>query len=195
MNELSITISGNPIAKKRCTKCKQVKEVSLFSKNRRNKDGLHSECKPCSSENNRTYRMNNVDKRRTAQRNKYLRDIVSSRQKSRENYYRNKQSVLDRQRETRKSNSALLYNSIGGAFCRLCGYDKHIGSLQLHHLNSNQKDNHKDVLSNWIKIPNKERFISKLRDVDFTILCANCHISLHMGEIDDYGLKPLEVKI
>lgn len=116
-----------------------------------------------------------------------------SRKKSRENYYKNRQTVLIRQKDIRRSNNELLYKTVGGAFCRLCGFHKHTCSLQLHHLDSSQKDNHKDVLSNWIKIPNQAKFIEKLKSVDFTILCANCHVAVHVGELSDSELKPLEI--
>ena len=32
---------------KRCPTCKEIKDVSEFDKNRRNKDGIHSQCKKC----------------------------------------------------------------------------------------------------------------------------------------------------
>ena len=34
---------------KRCSKCKEVKAVSEFNKNKANKDGLRGECKSCQS--------------------------------------------------------------------------------------------------------------------------------------------------
>lgn len=193
MKELSLSIPGAPIAKKRCYRCRETKDISEFSRNRSKKDGAHDECKLCTSISNKKFLIKHHEKRKAAQKEAYRKNLFVSRQKSKENYYNNREKVLARQRETRRSNNELLYSGIGGAFCRLCGFDEYLSSLQLHHLNRDQKDSHKDVLSNWVKLPKKEKFIEKLRSVEFTVLCANCHVALHTGELDESILVPLEI--
>lgn len=54
-----------------------------------------------------------------------------------------------------------------GGKCQICGYDKCIAALVLHHLNQKEKERDKD----WVK-----------NDFDpskYMLLCANCHEELH----------------
>ena len=47
---------------KQCRKCKIVKDVGEFWKDKRNKDGLRCWCKDCGTEFNRTWQKKNPDK-------------------------------------------------------------------------------------------------------------------------------------
>jgi 5-methylcytosine-specific restriction endonuclease McrA len=47
---------------KQCSKCKGVKTVDCFGKQKDKKDGLRSHCKSCRSESSRKYRENNPEK-------------------------------------------------------------------------------------------------------------------------------------
>ena len=47
---------------KRCTKCKEVKPVAEFSKDKSKKDGFHNACKTCSKEKNRKWHQENTEK-------------------------------------------------------------------------------------------------------------------------------------
>lgn len=42
---------------KRCSKCKEIKDVKEFTKDRANKDGLDDHCKECCKEHNRKWRI------------------------------------------------------------------------------------------------------------------------------------------
>ena len=44
------------ISQKQCSRCKEVKDASLFYKNRKSKDGLKSYCKECSKIYENNYR-------------------------------------------------------------------------------------------------------------------------------------------
>jgi len=57
---------------KKCSKCKIEKELSSFSKNKRNKDDLCFQCKECRSKISKKYRDNNIEKEK--QRHKKYRD-------------------------------------------------------------------------------------------------------------------------
>jgi len=195
MNVLTINIPGAPIAKKRCTKCKQTLVVSEFHKNKAKKDGFHSECKICSSENCKEYRNENHEKIKQSQRNQYVANCELSREKSRQNYYRNKTKVLSRMKKIKQSNQVWFYELIGGSYCRLCGYDSFISSLQLHHFNETQKENGSDVLSNWLKTPDRRKIIKKITNTSFTILCANCHSALHAGELIEKDFNRLSISL
>ena len=88
---------------------------------------------------------------------------------------------------TKDKNRVWFWNKTG-SYCRICGYDKSIRALHLHHLDKNQKDNNKDCLSVWLTKPLKY-IIKKCVQSRFIILCANCHAEVHAGLIkidDDY---------
>lgn len=82
-----------------CNKCKVEKEVILFSKNKRNKDGLETRCKSCISEIGKEYYFNKKEivlKRNRRSYNKN-RDIILQRNKSR--YRKSKKKVLKQQKK------------------------------------------------------------------------------------------------
>ena len=47
---------------KQCSKCKEVKELSMFHSNKCNGDGLHSRCKECRKSETKRYRERNKEK-------------------------------------------------------------------------------------------------------------------------------------
>lgn len=47
---------------KKCTKCGEVKPLDLFYADKRNKDGKQSECKECTRERGRKWRLENPEK-------------------------------------------------------------------------------------------------------------------------------------
>lgn len=63
-------VTGDLI-KKECSRCKEIKDISCFSKNKRNKDGVQTECKQCYSERRRQYRENNKEKISERKRQRY----------------------------------------------------------------------------------------------------------------------------
>jgi hypothetical protein len=74
-----------------------------------------------------------------------------------------------------------FWNKIG-AYCRICGYDKSIRALHLHHLDKSQKENPKDCLSLWLT-QSPELVVEKCIQSKFIIVCANCHAEIHAGII------------
>ena len=56
------------IGKKRCSKCRNVMEISEFRKDSRNKDGLCSSCNPCARKYAARYRQVNTESCRVAQK-------------------------------------------------------------------------------------------------------------------------------
>jgi len=55
--------------RKKCSKCKVEKELTEFSKDKVNKNGLQSYCKKCSSKYKKEYRKNNLEKIRKDYKN------------------------------------------------------------------------------------------------------------------------------
>jgi len=74
----------------------------------------------------------------------------------------------------RKRSKARIIESMGGS-CAICGYNKCVSALALHHLDPNSKDfNLSDALKNaksWDKIVNELRKCA--------LLCHNCHCEVH----------------
>lgn len=71
---------------KRCCKCKEIKDLSAFWKNKSRKDGLHQECKICSYSNK-------IGKRQAASKRYYLK---------------NKEEIAKRDRAYRLANKAKI---------------------------------------------------------------------------------------
>ncbi len=68
--------------------------------------------------------------------------------------------------------------SLVNSQCSKCGYKKCESALQMHHINSTQKENIKDSLARWLSL-SRYNLLKKLIATDFIILCSNCHIELH----------------
>ena len=62
-----------PVTSKICSACKQVKEISVFYKNRRSRDGYACECKECQALYDKKYYEKNKEKI-TARVNKYRQE-------------------------------------------------------------------------------------------------------------------------
>jgi hypothetical protein len=60
--------------KKKCLKCLEKKELDLFPKMSRNKDGLDTYCKVCRNEINKQYRTSNPEKLKKARKIDYIKN-------------------------------------------------------------------------------------------------------------------------
>jgi len=69
-----------------------------------------------------------------------------------------------------------------GGKCSICGYNKCIGALQLHHKNPNEKE------FNLSSYQSTKWTDYKKEAEKCIILCANCHAELHWGENSKSGL-------
>jgi 5-methylcytosine-specific restriction endonuclease McrA len=81
-------------------------------------------------------------------------------------------AAVDRFRKNLKRKSV---EYMGGS-CVICGYDKHVGALQFHHLDPDKKDfgiSESGNTRTWNVI--KEELDKCV------MLCANCHTEVHAG--------------
>lgn len=85
-----------------------------------------------------------------------------------------KKSINGRQKEREriKNRKEKVIQAMGGE-CQCCGYNRHTGSLECHHIDPTQKEkNVRDlIMKSWEKI---EEEIKKC-----ILLCANCHREIH----------------
>ena len=76
--------------------------------------------------------------------------------------------------QRRRDNIKILAIEYKGSKCQICGYDKHIGALEFHHLEPSSKEfgiGAKGYTRSWDKVKNE---LDKC-----ILLCANCHRELH----------------
>lgn len=66
---------------KKCAKCQINKELDLFNKNNKSKDGLTSYCKECAKEKTALWVKNNTVKRQKNQANYYIRNSKKLKEK------------------------------------------------------------------------------------------------------------------
>lgn len=93
-----------------CYKCKKVKSLNEFYKNKQKRDGLQSCCKECA-----------------------YRDVKIWQQK-------NKEKLKKYHRDYRKKNREWADNIKIGLGCQICGYNKCSKALVFHHRNSKEKE-------------------------------------------------------
>ena len=82
-------------------------------------------------------------------------------------------AVAKRRKEVRKK----LVEHKGGS-CMICGYDKCIDALDLHHRNAKEKEfgiSSQGLTRAWSKV--------QLEADKCVLLCANCHREIHAGVV------------
>lgn len=65
-----------------CCRCKIEKNMSEFFNSKRNKDGKSGVCKLCNNNRGRTYYEENKEKEANRRKEKYFKDVIKSREKS-----------------------------------------------------------------------------------------------------------------
>lgn len=74
-------------------------------------------------------------------------------------------------------------NYMGGR-CTLCGYNRCLRALHFHHINPHEKDFDVSQMAYWDEI---EEELEKC-----VLLCANCHMEVHEGMVDQEVLVDLK---
>ena len=89
---------------KYCNKCKEVKDLSEFHKNKSMKDGLNFYCKSCRIEHNRNYHENNREELNERSRTYYKNNREDLLERKRNYYENNREEVIERNRNWGKNN-------------------------------------------------------------------------------------------
>ena len=90
-------------------------------------------------------------------------------------YYRCKLCRSEQVVEHRRRLKELLVAEAGGA-CALCGYDRHLGALQFHHLDPRSKRLHISQDGVTLSLETIRREVRKC-----VLLCSNCHAEVEGG--------------
>jgi hypothetical protein len=78
--------------------------------------------------------------------------------------------------ERGKRKKQFVCEKLGGK-CVSCGYDKYVGSLDIHHKDPAKKDSNFRSKRGW----SEERILKEIENC--ILLCRNCHAAFHAGEL------------
>lgn len=109
-----MTKKTSKIETKICYRCKKIKPITEFHKNKNSKDGFYCYCKECCSELCKEYYKNSKDYRE--ERKKYSK--------------KRKQKINKIIKEIKLKSG-----------CKICGYNKCPDALEFHHINPEVKEN------------------------------------------------------
>jgi 5-methylcytosine-specific restriction endonuclease McrA len=124
---------------KRCCKCKQVKIINHFSKDRSRKDGLRNICKECDKKYKKEFRLNNRDSIREYDKKYRLKNLDRIRKRARKNRLahpeRNRNDVGIR-RSRKLSNGVFKISSkeLKNLYSSPCFYCGSTDSIQADHV-------------------------------------------------------------
>jgi len=179
------------ICNKLCTKCNEIKIVTNFHKNRRQKDGLHSQCKQCAkirhakkyAENSLRMSIDSPEQKRCYSCNESKLKIKFPLRKSANDGLGTKckdcckQSNIDLKKE--------VFNTLGGMICVKCK-ETEFEFLTIQHKNGGGRE-HRTIKS-WqgvcfdiLNDPNKFQ--------SYEVLCANCNMIDSIKKMNDKSLS------
>lgn len=166
---------------KKCSKCATVKPLSAYHKDKARYDGVCVYCKPCESKRNKERYYKYIDKERARSKkyrklnpekcreanDKWVRNNPEKRKATyrrfRERHGQKRRDYQNRkQKEYKLQRRKTLIAKLGGK-CVICGYNKYLSALDLHHLVPKKK-------AYWCDYMKKDFDLSQV-----ILLCANCH--------------------
>ena len=104
-------------------------------------------------------------------------------EKNQEKFYGNDKEVCgkcnnERVKKAGREKKKYARNKLGNK-CIVCGFDKYQSSLDIHHLNPNNKDKNFNSMRGW-SLEKIDKEIKKC-----ILLCRNCHGAYHSNEMSD----------
>jgi len=135
-----------------CVCCRSWKSHTDFHRNKARSDGFHAHCKPCRCEQERVRRAENPDKCRELDRLRYPARAETSKQRSRNWYYANKQQYQAQRAIWRSKNKSVI--SLKAKLFRL----QHIESIRKY---DSQRWSNNPVRRERHKVVNSRRHAAK----------------------------------
>ena len=176
---------------KQCSKCKQIKSVSEFSKDPMGRDGYHPSCNTC-----RHKYYEETDQRGKA-RERYHQNPEKAREQSRrfrlahpdkykeyrdKHYAEHRQKCLQESANTRQRYTQNAFNAYGGFICACCG-ETIPKFLTIDHINGITSQDRKAPRAGWV-------FYLWLKKQGYPpgyqVLCYNCNL----GRARNQGICP-----
>ena len=93
-------------------------------------------------------------------------------------HYRCKRCRIEAVTRRRRTLKAMLVEEAGGCCC-ICGYDRHIGALQFHHVDPSQKRYEVSRYSVTLSVEG-----ARLEAAKCVLLCSNCHAEVEGGRVE-----------
>ena len=87
-----------------CTKCKTVKPLTEFNKQKRNKDGVRSDCKVCHNETTKKWRENNPEKIKESSKKYYENNPEKERERNKKYRENNSEKIKESKKKWRENN-------------------------------------------------------------------------------------------
>ena len=91
---------------KYCSSCKETLDLALFNKNKAKKDGYSNYCKPCKSNADKQYRLQNTKKVKELKQNYYLKNIEVEKDRRKQDYLLNTDAYKARAKQWKENNRA-----------------------------------------------------------------------------------------
>lgn len=89
---------------KTCSKCGEIKELSMFSSDKSKPDGRYPSCRECKKAADKDYRTKNIDKKRAKDREYYRENSEAIKKKANDWYYQNTSRHNERMRQYYQDN-------------------------------------------------------------------------------------------
>lgn len=174
---------------RKCCKCKEVKKISEFNKDRTQTGGISYECKKCKSENSKRKRAENPEKYREQVRKSTEKNYETIRASQKKHLLENRDRILKRRRELREKRRDEL---------NLREYERRKNDpdhlLKERIRQKKWRDKNKEVLTPKRKAHQLVMFAIKLGVIKKDVECSKCGSTKRIeGHHEDYD-KPLEVE-
>jgi hypothetical protein len=146
---------------KRCSRCKQIKVIVEFHKNRSKPDGLSHACKQCYT------LIRHEDYLRNKAKRKSYTDAYNRKNRKRVNAYASK----------RRTERKIELVKLAGGKCIVCNYNRCLAALDFHHIDPKNKTG---IVGRLVGSDFKTRMEEIKKCV---LLCCRCHREFHAGMI------------
>lgn len=175
--------------KKKCIKCKKVKNINNFGSNIRSKDKKNSWCKECVKKYSKEYRVKHRKKIKEYNKRRYKKNPEKMKEIMKKSYIKNREKRIEYRKEYMKKIKLKTLQKISKQKrpqCANCGCGD-IRFLEINHINGGGRKEYKKIKTSFYNyILNGNRKIN-----DLNVLCKVCN-TLHYIQ-KKFGDIPMKV--